>query len=282
VLVFIFFPLLINSASTSTTSTPPIFPEAPEQPPLPLGGDGGLFFFDDFNSYNDGDLNGQGDWFGSADFDVQGITKYEGNKAILTTGDSTWIEATTTAQTSGIIGLYARQSVLTDYLQLYLYDNVSAIAGIQFDEAGRLRARNTTWFTLIDPYKVDTWYWIEMEWRDTDGQARFRATEAGDTPGAWSDWKGNNDIRDIFKVHLRHTRANGTAFYDYISDSPYVAPLELDVLIENASTGASFVIRNSISYGRIIIIFLLLLILVSEGIQSLIKFIIPQTINSKR
>ena len=37
---------------------------------------------DDFDSYSDGDLNGQGNWLGDTDFDVQGVIKYSGTKAV--------------------------------------------------------------------------------------------------------------------------------------------------------------------------------------------------------
>ena len=39
-------------------------------------------FVDNFNSYNDGDLNGQGDWSGSTEFQIQGVVVEEGDKAV--------------------------------------------------------------------------------------------------------------------------------------------------------------------------------------------------------
>ena len=47
----------------------------------------GLSLVDNFDSYSDGDLNGQGSWSGSTAFDVQTTIKHSGTKAIKCTED---------------------------------------------------------------------------------------------------------------------------------------------------------------------------------------------------
>jgi len=49
-------------------------------------------------------------------------------------------------------------------------------------------------------------------------------------------------------------------------------------LIENATTGASFLVRQEISYGDILIVNFLMLFLVFGILNFLINFIIPKTI----
>lgn len=65
----------------------------------------------------------------------------------------------------------------------------------------------------------------------------------------------------------------------YTEEEP---PPELFVLIENATTGAEFFLRPTISYGKIIIILLLLLLLIFEIIKFPIEIIIPQKLNFRK
>ena len=53
-------------------------------------------------------------------------------------------------------------------------------------------------------------------------------------------------------------------------------------LIENASTGASFWIRQEVSYGDVLIITFLLLFLVFGILKFLTDFLVPKLINFKR
>lgn len=288
IFIFLFFPFLIIGASTTTSTTTEIgFPIEPENGFfLPLGngnGNNNTILTDDFNSYTDGNLNGQGWWTGSTQFQVQEIIAKEG-KAISGTGHASVIIKIGTAQASGKMGCYLRSSVKNDGVSLvFTNPALTDLAVIELGSSGNIRARSTNWFDLLANYEVNTWYYCEAEWSSAQGgKVRFRATKDGDIPGNWSDWKNTRNIGTCDRIRLYRTNANGTGYWDYIAGEPYTPPPELEILIENIETGSEFFVRKTISYGKIIIILLLLIFFIFKITEFLIEIFIPQKLNFKK
>jgi len=188
-------------------------------------------FEDDFNSYNDGDLNGQGGWSGDKSFDIQGTTTKEGAKAVQNadTGGSYIVVAKTgTAQSDGRISIYLRRSSqitahgLMTRIELFSGTTQCIVVGLGYDSgsgkylvgyyAGGWQWTNVSW-------SANTWHNIEIEWRSSDHQARFRVDG-----GPWTDWVVANNTSwttlDIVKLAVQY-QTGGASYFDYIAEYPY-------------------------------------------------------------
>ena len=183
-------------------------------------------FEDNFNSYNNGDLNGQGNWAGAVQFDVQGDVVREGAKAIkcsATSGQNLLISKIGDLTPDGRITFYVRVSNTTYNYYLIMVRNSNDTA-----YAVSLKWQGTTLYAYTPdetPIKTgmeaDKWYQIEMEWRHVDMKARY-SIDGGD----WTDWLArevNNDPGSVRMVNY----ANGGSidvYFDYIAENPIVPP----------------------------------------------------------
>ena len=183
----------------------------------------------DFNSYDDGDLHGQDSWataYGAnADFQVQTSVVYEGAKAVSSVQkNGSGVVKTGTARTTGNQGVYMRSTVTNDEIFFHLREpGNNDNSAIKLASDGKIKARGAAWFDLKASYSANTWYWTEIEWKaGTTGSVRFRVDDE-----TWSDWKNTaRDSSTCNKVLCPYrTGTNGTSYWDYLSDSPYVAPV---------------------------------------------------------
>ena len=144
---------------------------------------------EDFNSYNDGNLEGQGGWSlrsgNTGQTHIQGTTVKEGAKAANGQGtlDSDVIK-TGSQVSDGRITYYARTSAADKRAAtLVLCEGIQTRIQVGFQPDGYYSYYDGSAFQHIVPYVVDKWYCIEIEWRSSDKKARYRVDG-----GTWTDW----------------------------------------------------------------------------------------------
>jgi len=77
------------------------------------------------------------------------------------------------------------------------------------------------------------------------------------------------------------TPTSSDDFWQYSEIKCESQNIEID-LIQNATTGAEFFIKKSVSYGDFLIIVFLMIFLVFGVLKFLINFLIPKLMNFKR
>jgi hypothetical protein len=181
-----------------------------------------VVFSDNFDSYANGDLNGQGSWSGSATMDVQGTVVQAGAKAIqsLNNGNGQVITRSFTA-TGGtpVLSVYVRNSTTATQ---------GAYSGIS-DSAGEgwycVMKSDNTWY-LTNPqsfsattvvgsgWAANTWYKAEIEVDTANKRARARIDG-----GAWSSYLTSSSFgTQVSKVQLTiGANFSGTSYWDTLS-----------------------------------------------------------------
>lgn len=180
---------------------------------------------DNFNSYNNGDLDGQGSWFGDTAFDVQGTVVKEGAKAVAVTAISSLSVLKQGSQiATGRITAYLRNNSTNganakSYFALQETINsvrvYTQIHGQNFDYY------SGGWVTHESGLAYDTWHCVEIEWRDSDKKTRYRVNE-----GTWSSWVVSYSTFSSYLdyVQLNATPVSGTitCYFDHIAENPLV------------------------------------------------------------
>lgn len=186
-------------------------------------------FETDFNSLNNGDLNGQDSWSGDTDFDVQVTIVKEGAKAVAVTpganGDN-YISRTGTQLSAGKIGCYIRTALYCPGgadPEFVLYEGATVITRIQFCAAaygdGICGAHSGGRIKVAD-YSADIWYWCQVEWNEEGAgstpQVRFKVNS-----GAWSSWYSpeNDWATGINIVKLYGYYSSYAKYFDYIAEN---------------------------------------------------------------
>jgi len=181
-------------------------------------------FEDNFNSYNDGDLNGQGSWSGNSTFKIQGTTVKEGTKAVYWDGsvaDAT-IHKTGTTVADGRITFYLRAGQTNKRGLVYIREGTDNKFWVGFYDDGYIKYSGSSGDTNFGTYSANQWYEFEVEWRSSDKKFRLRVNG-----GTWTDWflpfyggfsSGVND----FLLHTQNPA--GEIWVDYIAEEPYSPP----------------------------------------------------------
>jgi len=181
-------------------------------------------FEDDFNSYNDGDLNGQGSWSGSTGCQVQAGSSDnpEGSgvgkevKCVLADGNDWLIDKIETATADGRAVVYFKVSNTT-----YNYDGVWVYAS---DALGfRLTIVGTAVFlignTVPGAISANTWYPLIMEWRSSDNKCRASLDDVN-----WTDWITQEGVAiSLDRIRIEGYSLGGSHdfYFDYIAENPY-------------------------------------------------------------
>ncbi len=185
-------------------------------------------FTDDFNSYNDGDLNGQGGWDASASVDVQGDVVLEGAKAIKIATAGHYARKTVDGITDGKVTFYARlESGGSNACQIGLQDSsgnwrIVVAIGPAADTTNLKYYDGAQWLFIggEGDFTADVYHSIEIEFRSSDHLARYRLDE-----GTWTDWDTTQTqwttvTRLMFYRYGSQTGA-ALAYFDYIAEEPY-------------------------------------------------------------
>ena len=178
---------------------------------------------ENFDSYNDGDLNGQGDWSGDTNFDVQGTVKQAGTKAvsIVCNASDKNIRKTFTEEADGNQIMYVRMSATNAYLEFHVNDGARENGSFMRIGGGDIAYVNgdPAVVNMLSDYSINTWYKLEQEWRDSDKKARFRIDD-----GTWTDWDTTRTTwTSMDTIWLRMSNTGGsTVYFDSLSDPNYV------------------------------------------------------------
>jgi hypothetical protein len=181
-------------------------------------------FEDDFNSYDDGDLNGQGGWTAPSGVDIQGTVVKEGAKAVKVTASIDQVSSKSgNAVATGKVTIYCRQNNNTDVtarggIDLKSGSTACGYIGINAT-VGKFTIRHGSSDIVIGNLAVDTWHCVEVEW-DCDID-QYRARVDG---GSWSDWgnfRDNNTASTLDNICFPCNGASGyIAYFDYIAEEP--------------------------------------------------------------
>lgn len=189
---------------------------------------------DNFNAYNDGDLNGQGSWSGDAAFDIQGDVVREGAKAVRmigSTGSALDIVKTGSQLSEGKITVYHRRTSVgaTEYsFPIRLYEDTTLCSGIQFADGTIYLLTNSVWVDTGYNFVADTWYAVEVEWREDAGNPQVRMRVDG---GAWYGWYDTyaDWTTGLNKLMFRNQSSSTTAYYDHVAENP-IGPASLKTM----------------------------------------------------
>jgi len=240
---------------------------------------------DDFNSYNDGDLNGQGSWSGSTNWDIQGVQTYEGIKAIECATGASMISKSGTGIDTGRINFYIFvESNAGVGAEFSLKEGNNSIAevgiGVADDFIHIKYLDDQAVWTDFDDFTLNDWNLVEVEWRISDKKTRYRLNE-----GTWTDWVLPYDIFvsyiDKIQIYRYSGEATASVFIDYIAENPYgyVPPQpeitlnDLFYLIQNSETNAEFYLQKSLTYGDLLIVIFLSIFLIFSIFKFLWNFV---------
>lgn len=185
------------------------------------------FFTDNFNSYPNGDLVGQGGWangYGTGKGTV-GSTQIIEGKSALTPSDTILTIGPLSTLEDGCLYWYARPSQTTHDWPFAFGNNVypagNRVFDVTFNSSGKITFNGIENMDL-GSYGADTWYFIRVEWAwtsETDNQARVSINN-----GAWSGWQAGTIGRKpntVVSLWIGDGGA-GVGYMDYFGNSEYI------------------------------------------------------------
>lgn len=226
--------------------------------PKYLVGHPATIFEDDFNSYNDGDLNGQGDWVGYASYaslQIQGTTVKEGAKAVNGTpigGEICSRQGSAIAE--GRITFYFMTSNHADWGSGNYYCRAGpmegfwgtsgiAFAHIKINQDGTIEYWDSlcSMVQILASYEDDHWYCVEVEWRNSDNKARFRIDE-----GTWTDWDGicGGAFNSLSYFGMQAKITGGAIYFDHIAEEPIAEGTNMSLNIGDSWKSVSAISIN--------------------------------------
>ena len=180
-------------------------------------------FTDDFNSYVNGNLGGQGGWVGSSsNTAVQSSILFEGSKAVsiskIPPGMASMEKKGITVN-SGQIVLHVRGYIggtthPSFNIQLKENDNTrlsfKATTGSPFSYYNS----DVSGYTSFNPLMIsEQWYKIQIEWRGSDHKARYRVND-----GNFTDWRGGFGDWILGLNTIRIDLVDGLGYVDLIEE----------------------------------------------------------------
>lgn len=175
-------------------------------------------FSDGFDTYTDGSLNGQGGWDSLVElFEVQATTTQAGLKAIFyPQGASNGIKKYMGSKNGRVIAwIQTTLPTTSDSIVFGVGDSHSyAYAEMYFTNTGTLDFWGDSMESIVIDYSPDTWYKVEIEWRNSDGKVRARAND-----GTWTSWlvaqHPGNPWTEMSYVYL--SNGGGEGYWDSLT-----------------------------------------------------------------
>lgn len=179
---------------------------------------------ENFNTLNEGELDGQNGWVQSDTLVVRvgsssGLDM-EGAKVVSSTDNSAvagWnYSKTITARTDGFLSVKMRQSGSAG-ANFNLLEGATNVGGIRFATNNRINMRDDQVdgdTLLLDPYAANTTYTIDIGLDAAGDKIRARINA-----GTWSDWKtSQNAYTQVDKIQMQGGGDNtgSISYYDYI------------------------------------------------------------------
>lgn len=164
-----------------------------------------------FDTLNDGDLNGQDGWVADALFDIQTTTKYAGAKGVTAgTTANVWRDAKRAIQSSpsGSVSVWTRYTT-TNYWSSIFYimkADGTTICDVrkQYDNTWKF---NASTYANIKSGAINTWFKLTIEW-NASGQVRACVDST------WTPWySGLVSFSEISKIGLN---SQAQCFFDEI------------------------------------------------------------------
>jgi len=170
---------------------------------------------DGFDSYSDGDLNGQGSWGTATDFQVQGSTVFSGTKAVKVSAGSVTIKKSFTPQMTGSQRVSGRvaDSTTTGLWTFRIYESPSSPVITIRTSSNKLQYFDGSTYNDIGTVAGDTWFTVDIEWRSSDFNARYSLNG-----GSWTAWDtawGASWSSGLDEIRLVNDSASASdAFWD--------------------------------------------------------------------
>lgn len=193
-----------------------VFPPTPPQSPIVV---------DNFNSYTDGGIVGQGGWEeykNGNNFIVQETSVYEGTKALYnnSTGDSV-INKQGNSLPSGRQAFYIKTKDRSNWgsypngnaqvrLLKWVWEGseLRNFVAVSFKSDGNVAYYNGSAYQNFATYSDNEWTLLEIEWRSNDKTAKYRINN-----GTWTDWyaiAGSSSFTDFDHVGFDFNLPNGS------------------------------------------------------------------------
>jgi len=186
---------------------------------------------DNFDSYNNGDLNGQGDWSGDVEFDVQTTIKQAGTKAVKIANlgaNYKEIYKTFTGEGDGNQVFYIRFASGSDRYAMFHVGEVATgnKARIQIHDynSGEFRLYASTNEQILSGLTTDQWYKCEIEWRTSDDSVRARVND-----GTWTNWLACSSSFTVIDRIGMQAGKNSDQYFDTFLD-PNVSATDNSIL----------------------------------------------------
>ena len=180
---------------------------------------GASVFLDDFNSYIEGDLNGQGGWEGDPDHYFQVVSdSYEGLGILCDACGQIRIYKFGSPLADGDVLIYLKSnsSVEGEGTLFELKEGEHIITDVGMVDPNIGYSSPEGWKILLENYSVDTWYRIEIQWR-SDNLLRYRVND-----DYWSDWTvgGEHYLGNYIDSYqfFSNKNAGNFSYFDYISE----------------------------------------------------------------
>src|SRR3989344_8910166 len=163
---------------------------------------------DNFNSYDNGTISGQGGWVGSNFMTIQNEAVFEGSKSLKLSDP---FSANFSVQKTGTLTNDGRMTI---YVQGHLGGSTFPLIEVQLKEGDNTAisvknhtGRDFSYYngdigsnSIFGPQMAsDTWYALQIEWRSSDHTARYRINDGNFTnwKKGFSDWLSGLDTVNI-------------------------------------------------------------------------------------
>lgn len=176
---------------------------------------------DNFDSYSDGNLNGQGGWSGSTTYQVQSSVVWQGTKAVGNTSGTNDVEIvkSITPRTKGIFSIYLRREWTSQYnIAIALRNSGTRIGTLVYRTNGSETPilykgdfSSSAAFGTVPT--ISTWVKFDIEIDQANSQLRARMND-----GTWSSWVSQS-FAQVNEILLGKASNGSTAnaYYDYIT-----------------------------------------------------------------
>ena len=181
---------------------------------------------DNFDSYTDGDVVGQGSWTlngqgdAAADMTVQGTVVQGGTKALVTSTVSyVQIEKTFTQIATGIqsfrFGMTATN--ITDLLIFNINEGTTRCMSIHMNSDGNIKYKNATVLVTIGAVTANTWHKLDIKWNNST-QYQCQLDDGGYTA---LDSMQNNIVTGVDRIRLGQDfcATAELAYFDTLTDT---------------------------------------------------------------
>lgn len=158
---------------------------------LPVFSYAATIFTDDFNSYTNSNIEGQGGWTGNGInefFTVESNIAKEGSKAVQSSSNFPFIGLSVkkvgTLTPNGRIKYYFRAESGAPTGKLTLGEGLSIKIETIFNISAHTVLYRNSSFSLVSlgTFNADTWYSLTIEWRTYDGKVRYSFNDSDFTP----------------------------------------------------------------------------------------------------